>query len=41
MHVHETECAVRQAVDKGQMSSQRYESYKRVRATLENDDIRG
>ncbi|NLV45007.1 MAG: ribosome small subunit-dependent GTPase A [Candidatus Hydrogenedentes bacterium] len=34
-HIHETECAVKQAVADGEVSKPRYESYKRLRTGME------
>ncbi len=39
-HTHETACAVKEALDTGGVTRQRYESYKRVRACLETGGTR-
>ena len=39
-HIHEAACAVKQAVEDGQVTRQRYESYKRLRASLEEENAR-
>jgi ribosome biogenesis GTPase / thiamine phosphate phosphatase len=36
-HIHEPDCAIRTAVDGGDITSLRYESYKRIRASLATD----
>jgi ribosome biogenesis GTPase len=36
-HVHEPKCAVREAVSEGRVSRPRYESYLRIRASLESE----
>lgn len=37
-HIHEPKCAVRQAVAEGRIPKPRYESYLRIRASLESDN---
>ncbi len=38
-HIHEPECAVREAVKEGKIPLSRYESYLRIRKSLEQDGI--
>lgn len=37
-HIHEPQCAVLAAVDEGEIAESRYDSYLKIRASLESDD---
>jgi len=40
-HLHEPDCPVREAVDRGEIAPSRYESYRRIYRTLESGESRG
>jgi ribosome biogenesis GTPase len=39
VHVHEPDCAVKQALERGELSRRRYESYLRIVDTIERPDV--